>query len=78
MAKKPKPEPAGPTKRVRSSAPIQVSADLAHMAAVVATHDRITVGELLNDHLRPFVEQQYRRVQAEIVERVKRMDAGGG
>lgn len=76
--RKPKTEPAAPPdKPERKTAPVQISTELARMAAVIAAHDDISVGELLSGFLRPYVEEHYRRVQREIAERVKRMDAGG-
>jgi len=76
MAKKPKADPE-PKKRERLTAPVQVTGDLAHMVGVVCAHDGVTQAELLSGFLRPYVEEHYRRVQREIAERVKRMDAGG-
>lgn len=55
-----------PKPRVRRTAPIQVSTDLARMAAVVASHDRITQAELLEPLLRPFLLAQYARVRESI------------
>lgn len=73
--RKPKPEPAAPPdKPERKTAPVQISTDLARMAAVIAAHDDISVGELLNGYLRPFLIDNYKRVQRQIGERVKELD----
>lgn len=78
MARKPTPDTADAARKpARKTMPIQVASDIAHMAAVIAAHDAVSVGQLVNDFLRPFVEQHYRRVQQEIADRVRRMDAGG-
>lgn len=76
MAKNQKPvEPD--KKRVRLTAPVQVAGELAYMIGVVCAHDGVTQAELLSGYLKPFVEEHFRRVQAEIAAKVKRMDAGG-
>lgn len=77
--RKPKPEPAAPPEKPeRKTAPVQISTDLARIAAVVAAHDDISVGELLNGYLRPFLVREYERVQAEISARLKAMRGGDG
>jgi hypothetical protein len=78
MAKKLKgDQEAEPKKRVRLTAPVQIAGDLAHMVGVICAHDDVTQSELLSPVVRDFVEKNYRRVQQEIAERVRRMDAGG-
>lgn len=77
--RKPKPEPEASQayKAKRKTMPIQVETELAEIASTVAAHDGITVGALVNDYLRPFLIEHYRRVQREISERVRRLDAAG-
>jgi hypothetical protein len=74
--RKPKAE-APPPKTPRKTMPVQVATDIAYMCGVIAAHDEVTVGTLLNDYLRPYVETNYRRVLAEISERVKKLDEAG-
>lgn len=75
MPPKKKPDPPA-YKAKRKTMPIQVETELAEIAGVIAAHDGITVGQLVNDHLRPFLVEHYRRVLREADERMRRLDGG--
>ena len=63
MAKKKGSETKDDDRSGRKPAPIQVDKDLARMVAVVAAHDGVTQGQLIEPVLRPFMLAQYARVQ---------------
>jgi hypothetical protein len=64
VAKQPKHEnKPEPKKGDRRTAAVQVDKDLARMAAVVASYDGITQGDLCSPVLRPFLEAEFARVQ---------------
>lgn len=75
MPRKKPPPPEPGQKPKRKTAPIQVKAEIARMTAVICAHDGITQADLLDEYLSPFVTQHYRRVQLEIAENVRRLDA---
>lgn len=55
----------------RRTAAIQIDKDLARMAAVIASHRRISQSDLVSPVLRQFLEAQYALVSAEIQKEVK-------
>ena len=71
MAEKPKKLVRSDDRSGRRTAPVQVEKDLAHMAAVIASHDGITQSDLVSPLLRPFLEGEYARVSEEIQRNVK-------
>lgn len=59
----------------RTTAPIQIEMELARMAAVIASHDGITVSKLMSPVVRQFLLTNYERVQREIQARISQMRA---
>jgi hypothetical protein len=50
----------------RTTAPVQVDKELARMAAVIAAHRGVTVGEVVGPVLKPYLLTQYRLTQEQI------------
>lgn len=71
----PRPKRADGEKRKRNTAPVQVEAELAHMAAVIAAHDQKNIAEMLSPLIRQWLITNYDRVQQEIKARSDRMKA---
>lgn len=55
----------------RKTAAIQIEKDLARMAAVIASHRRMSQADLVSPVLRQFLTAQYAVVSAEIQKEVK-------
>lgn len=67
-----KPEPKPDKYPTRKTAAIQVDKDLARMAAVIASYDGISQGELCSPILRPTLEAEFARVQEMMRQDVER------
>jgi hypothetical protein len=79
---RPKPESGEPAKKKpeRKTAPVQIDAELARMAAVIAAHDKKNIADIINPLIRQWLLTNYERVQKEIQQRIATMraeDRGG-
>lgn len=75
---KPKPEsgePPAKKKPERKTAPVQIDAELARMAAVIAAHDKKNIADIISPLVRQWLLTNYERVQKEIQQRIATMKA---
>lgn len=57
----------------RTTKPIQVDADLAEMAVVIAAHDGKNISEIVSPLIRQWIVTNYERVNREIAARIQKM-----
>lgn len=63
----------GEKKPTRSTAPIQIDAELARMAAVIASHDKTSISEIISPLVRQWLLTNYERVDQEMQSRIQVM-----